>query len=344
MDGIDAALLRTDGEAVAEFGPAITLSYDPALKQRIRGVLGGKGPVMAVSQAVTEAHAQAVAALLAKAGLPPAEIAWLGFHGHTILHRPDQRRTWQIGDGVLLAKLTGIATVSDFRSQDVAAGGQGAPLVPLYHAALSRKAGLAPPLLVLNLGGVGNVTYIGGSDADLIAFDTGPGNALLDDWMLRHVQHAQDEGGATAAKGRVDEERLARLLAHPYFAARPPKSLDRDDFTADAVNGLSLEDGAATLTAFTAAAVARGLAHLPQRPLRCLVTGGGRHNATMMRLLTQYLNLPVEAVEAVGWRGDSLEAEAFAFLAMRAVRGLSLSLPGTTGVRSAISGGRLYRP
>src|SRR5690606_17168515 len=247
--------------------------------------------------------------------------------------RPEQRRTWQVGDGALLSKRTGIATVSDFRSQDVALGGQGAPLVPLYHAALARHAGLAAPLLVLNLGGVGHATYGGGADDALIAFDTGPGNALLDDWMLRRAGTAQDEGGAAAAKGRVDEIRLAELLAHPYFAAAPPKSLDRDDFTATAMEGLSLEDGAATLTAFTAAAVARGLEHLPQRPLRCLVTGGGRHNVTMMRLLTRYLNQPVDAVEAVGWRGDSLEAEAFAFLAMRAVRGLPLSLPGTTGVR-----------
>lgn len=342
MDGIDAALLRTDGEAVAEFGPALTLPYDPAMRERIRSVLGGRGPVMAVSQAVTEAHAAAVSALLREANLKPSDIAWLGFHGHTILHRPDERRTWQIGDGGLLAKLTGIATVSDFRSQDVAGGGQGAPLVPLYHAALARRAGLQPPLLVLNLGGVGNVTFIGSGGDEIFAFDTGPGNALLDDWMLRHAGRAQDEGGTTAAKGGVDEAVLAKLLAHPYFAAPPPKSLDRDDFTGDAVNGLSLEDGAATLTAFTAAAVARGLSHLPQRPLRCLVTGGGRHNATMMRMLTQYLNLPVEPVEAAGWRGDSLEAEAFAFLAMRAVRGLPLSLPGTTGVARPMSGGRLY--
>lgn len=345
MDGIDAALLRTDGEAIGEFGPAVTIPYPDRLRERIRAVLGGKGEVMAVSQAITEAHAEAVAALLAGAGMKAEDVAWLGFHGHTILHRPDRRRTWQIGDGALLAKLTGIATVSDFRSQDVAMGGQGAPLVPLYHAALARHARLQPPLMVLNLGGVGNVTYIGGAgEADLIAFDTGPGNALLDDWMLRHTKAPRDENGATAARGRVDEAVLARLLAHPYFSMRPPKSLDRDDFSADAVNGLSPEDGAATLTAFTAAAVARGLEHLPQRPRQCLVTGGGRHNATMMRMLTRYLNQPVEAVEAVGWRGDSLEAEAFAFLAMRAVRGLSLSLPGTTGVQNAAGGGRLHRP
>jgi len=348
MDGVDAALLRTDGEAIAEFGPGLTLPYAPELRDRIRALLGhGHGPVQAVSRDLTAVHAEAVRALLQQAGLKAAEVAWLGFHGQTLLHRPDarHRRTWQAGDGALLSQQTGISTVADFRSQDVAMGGQGAPLVPLYHLALAKHAGLAAPLLVLNLGGVGNVTYIGGArDEDLIAFDTGPGNALIDDWMLRHTGRAQDEGGAAAARGAVNAEVLARLMDHAYFAAKPPKSLDRNDFTAKAVEGLGVEDGAATLAAFTAASVARGLSHLPQRPLRCLVCGGGRHNATLMRLLTQHLNMPVESVEAVGWRGDHLEAEAFAFLAARAVRGLPLSVPGTTGVRAAVSGGRFYIP
>lgn len=346
LDGIDAALLRTDGEAIAGFGPALTLPYAPDLREKIRTLLNKRGhEAGAVARQLTQAHAEAVAALLDKAGLAASDIAWLGFHGQTILHRPEAGRTWQIGDGALLAGLTRIPTVSDFRSADVAMGGQGAPLVPLYHAALARHAGLPPPLLVLNLGGVGNVTYIGGAtEADLIAFDTGPGNALIDDWMLHHSGQAHDEGGATAAKGRVDERALQHLLDHPYFSAPPPKSLDRNDFSAAPVQGLSLADGAATLTAFTAASVARGLQHLPQRPLRCLVCGGGRHNATLMNMLTQQLNMPVEAVEAVGWHGDHLEAEAFAFLAARAVRGLSLSLPGTTGVRRPVSGGRMYRP
>ncbi|WP_290813072.1 anhydro-N-acetylmuramic acid kinase, partial [Ferrovibrio sp.] len=304
----------------------------------------GPGHALGLSRDLAVAHADAVQALLGKAGMAAKDVAWLGFHGHTLLHRPGERRTWQVGDGALLGKLTGISVVSDFRSQDVAMGGQGAPLVPLYHAALAKHAGLAPPLLVLNLGGVGNVTYIGGdSENDLIAFDTGPGNALIDDWMLRHANATHDESGKTAAAGAVNADRLARLLDHPYFAQRPPKSLDRNDFSAAAVEGLSVEDGAATLAAFTAASVARGLSHLPQRPLRCLVCGGGRHNATLMKLLTQHLNMPVEAVEAVGWNGDHLEAEAFAFLAARAVRGLPLSLPGTTGVAMPVSGGRIHR-
>lgn len=350
MDGVDAALLRTDGEVIAEFGPALTVPYPQEVRHHIRAVLGARpetaGQIPVVSRVITIAHEAAVAALLQLAGLKPADIAWLGFHGQTILHEPDapHRRTWQTGDGALLAKLTGIDTVSDFRAQDVAMGGQGAPLVPLYHAALARHGGLPAPLLVLNLGGVANVTYIGGATGDdLLAFDTGPGNALIDDWMLRHASRPHDDGGVTAARGRVNADALARLMAHDYFAARPPKSLDRNAFSAAAVEGLSLEDGAATLTAFTAASVARALGHLPQRPLRCLVCGGGRYNATLMQMLTQHLNMPVESVEAVAWRGDSLEAEAFAFLAARAARGLPLSLPGTTGVREAVSGGRLHR-
>lgn len=346
MDGIDAALLRTDGEAIFDFGPALTLPYEPALRDRIRACLNdGPGNPLSLSRELAVVHAAAVQALLEKAGMTARDIAWLGFHGHTLLHRPAARRTWQTGDGARLAQLTGISVVSDFRSMDVAMGGQGAPLVPLYHAALARYAQLQPPLLVLNLGGVGNVTYIGSDAAtDLIAFDTGPGNALIDDWMLSQAHAAHDEGGRTAAQGAVNPERLARLLDHPYFNTRPPKSLDRNDFSAAAAEGLSLEDGAATLAAFTAASVARGLSHLPQRPLRCLVCGGGRHNATLMKLLTQYLNMPVESVEAVGWNGDHLEAEAFAFLAARALRGLPLSLPGTTGVAVPVSGGRFSRP
>jgi len=350
MDGIDAALLHTDGETIAGFGPALTRPYDDALRARIRACLNdGPGRPLALARDLAAAHADAVAALLRQAGMAASDIAWLGFHGHTLLHRPDAapRRTWQAGDGGLLARLTGIATVSDFRSADVAMGGQGAPLVPLYHAALARHAGLAPPLLVLNLGGVGNVTWIGRDDTELLAFDTGPGNALIDDWLRRHTGAAHDAGGALAAAGHVDEAALARLMAHPYFAARPPKSLDRDAFAtfAETITApLAPADGAATLTAFTAASVARGLAHLPERPARCLVAGGGRHNATLMRQLARYLNMPVESAEAAGWHGDHLEAEAFAFLAARAVRGLPLSLPGTTGVRMAVTGGRLWRP
>jgi anhydro-N-acetylmuramic acid kinase len=340
LDGIDAALLRTDGVAVTEHGPWLTVSYGEAMRERLRGVLGGVGDVAGVERALTDAHAEAVATLLSQAGLNADQVAVVGFHGHTILHRPQEHRTWQIGDGALLARRVGIDVVCDFRSADVAAGGQGAPLVPLYHAALAAK--LDRPLAVLNLGGVGNVTWLG-DDGQVIAFDTGPGNALIDDWMLRHTGKPCDLDGALAAKGKVNRAILAKSLANPWFKTPPPKSLDRLDFTLESVKGLSAADGAATLTEFTAAAVATACDHLPAPPVRWLVTGGGRHNRTLMAALARRLAVPVDAVESVGWRGDALEAEAFAYLAVRSRSGLPLSLPTTTGVPAPQIGGRYFR-
>jgi anhydro-N-acetylmuramic acid kinase len=346
LDGIDAALLRGDGEQRIEAGPALTVAYDDAFRTRLRSVLGGRGDVAAVERALTLRHAAAVRRLLDRAGMRAEEIALIGFHGQTILHAPERGRTWQIGDGALLAAETGIDVVCDFRSADVAAGGQGAPLVPLFHAALA--ADLERPLAVLNIGGVANVTWIGaGSDAcgapRLLAFDTGPGNAPIDDWVGRHTGAAFDRDGALARAGRVDPAALARLIDHPYFAARPPKSLDRDAFDLSAVAGLGAADGAATLTAFAAEAVARALRHFPQAPRRWIVTGGGRRNPALLAALRVRLGSPVETAEAVGWDGDALEAQAFAHLALRSVRGLPLSLPATTGVARPTTGGRLCR-
>jgi len=329
MDGVDAALLNTDGERVAEIGPFLTLPYEPAVREDLRAVLGGVGDVAGVSERVTRLHAAAVGQLLRQADMPAWRIDVVGFHGHTILHRPAQRRTWQIGDGGLLSQLVGIDVVDDFRSADVAAGGQGAPLVPVYHRA--RAMALEPPLAVLNVGGVANVTWIGRQDA-LLAFDTGPGNALIDDWMRAHTGRALDEDGRAAAGGRVHGEVVAALLRHPFFDQPPPKSLDRNDFDASLAAGLSVADGAATLAEFTARAVALGQRFLPEPPSRWLACGGGRRNP-----------VPVAAVEAVGWQGDALEAEAFAFLAVRRLRGLPQSLPGTTGVPWPTLGGRLHR-
>jgi anhydro-N-acetylmuramic acid kinase len=341
LDGIDAALIETDGQTVKWHGDWLTVPYASALRERIRAVLGGRGDAGDVERALTEAHAEAVAILIATARLIAADIAVIGFHGHTVLHQPEQRRTRQIGDGAVLARLTGIAVVNDFRSADVAAGGQGAPLVPLYHAALARE--LARPLAVLNLGGVANVTFIGADD-ELLAFDTGPGNAPIDDWLRRHTGQAMDAGGALARTGRIDEARVRTALAHPYFERKPPKSLDRDDFTASMAESLEAGDGAATLTEITARAVVAGQRHFPAPPGRWLVTGGGRHNAALMAALARNLPAPVEPVEAVGWRGDALEAEAFAFLAVRSLEGLPLSLPTTTGVPEALTGGRHWLP
>lgn len=343
LDGIDAALLRTDGVRVFEFGPFRTESYDTALRERLRATLGGKGDVAGVERALTEAHAVAVERLLREAGRHARDIDLVGFHGHTILHAPETRHTWQIGDGRLLARLTGIDVVNDFRSADVAAGGEGAPFAPAYHAALAEK--LERPLAILNVGGVANVTWIGGTAAapELIAFDTGPGNALVDDWVRRHEGRLYDEDGVLARAGRVDASVLARLLDHSYFDRTAPKSLDRDAFCATVVDGLSAADGAATLTEFTAEAVARARKHFPAPPRRWLISGGGRHNSTLMAALARVLAMPVEPVEAAGWNGDGLEAQAFAYLAVRSARGLPLSFPGTTGVDRPTAGGVLHR-
>ncbi|MEQ9327875.1 MAG: anhydro-N-acetylmuramic acid kinase [Rhodospirillales bacterium] len=335
MDGIDAALIETNGELIRLYGPSLTVPYRDEMKKRIRSVLGGKGDVAAVERDLTLAHAEAVALLVAQTG--PVDV--IGFHGQTILHDPDNARTWQIGDGDLLARETGIDVVFDFRSADVAAGGQGAPLAPVLHRALARNVE-ARPLAVLNLGGVGNVTWIGGGDG-LLAFDTGPANALVDDWVEKMTGAGFDKDGALARSGSVDEKRIERALDNPWFDRMPPKSLDRYDFNGDFVEGLSAADGAATLTAFSAACVARALEHLPEPPELWLVCGGGRHNRFLMAELRRRLDADVRACESVRWQGDALEAQAFAFMAVRSLEGLPISFPGTTGIAEPLAGGRL---
>ncbi len=345
LDGIDAALITTDGRERVETGAFLTVPYPDALRARLRGCLGGRGApaeVLAVERELTQAHAATVAALIARAGLKPGAVELIGFHGHTISHAPERGHTCQIGDGGLLATLTGIAVVNDFRSADVTAGGQGAPLVPLYHRALA--ANLARPVAVLNIGGVANVTWLGAEEHDVLAFDTGPGNALLDDWVLAHTGRRYDEDGALAARGDVCETALAALLDHPYFRQPAPKSLDRDAFNPAPVAGLTTEDGAATLTAFTAQSVALALPLLPAPPTRWLITGGGRLNKTLLAMLETHLAAPVDQVDQHGWSGDALEAQAFGYLAVRSLAGLPLSLPTTTGAPHPVCGGRLHRP
>jgi anhydro-N-acetylmuramic acid kinase len=344
-DGIDAALIHTDGTSIDDFGPTLELPYDAAFRGRLQSCFGGKGPVRAVERELTERHADAVRQLLEEAKRKPAEIAIVGFHGQTIHHAPAQRQTVQIGDGALLARLVGIDVVNDFRSADVRAGGQGAPLAPVYHLARADK--LAKPIAVLNLGGVGNVTWIGPSgthgDGTLLAFDTGPGNALLDDWALRHTGRPADLDGALAGGGRPSGAALAKLKSDPYFALPAPKSLDRQHFKAladAALSGLSAADGAATLVAFTAWSAAEAVRVFPAPPREWLVCGGGRHNPAIMQGLRSVLPCPVRSVDEVGWNGDALEAQAFAFMAVRSLRGLPLSFPGTTGVPRPMPGGR----
>ncbi len=351
LDGVDAAQLETDGVDIARPGPGLTIPYNKETRALLKAALeaardvaeGGPVPhsIRDAERHLTEAHAEAVKALLKKAGLAADQVAMIGFHGQTILHRPAQHWTWQIGDGGLLARLTGIDVVNDFRSADVKAGGQGAPLVPLYHAALARKSSLAPPLVLVNIGGVANVTYISG---DLVlAFDTGPGNAPIDDWMHTHSGRPVDEDGAFAATGTVNGAALEKMLANPFFDRIPPKSLDRMDFGSDAVKDLSPADGAATLTAFTAASIAKARQYFPEAPTTWIVCGGGRHNKTLMAMLKARVNAPVIAAEEAGWNGDAMEAEAFAYLAMRSKKGLPLSLPTTTGVQQPMTGGKLHR-
>jgi anhydro-N-acetylmuramic acid kinase len=368
LDGIDAALIETDGEAfvrpIAFRGEPYSDAARAELAEATRMALTferprASPPVVAAGELITRAHVFAVHKLLADAGFAAADVDVIGFHGQTIAHRPDRRWTWQIGDGAAVARATGITTVSDFRSADVAAGGQGAPLLPVYHAALA--AGLEGPVAVLNLGGVGNITFIPGgrdmhdsremsperaqvSDREgLVAFDTGPANGLIDSWVEAETGARYDAEGALAASGRVDETVLTAMLDHPFFDAPPPKSLDRNDFTIQPARGLSAADGAATLTAFTAATVAEALRHLPARPVRLLVAGGGRHNPTMLAMIAARTGLVVEPSDVLGWNGDALEAEGFAYMAVRTLKALPISFPGTTGVPVAMVGGVVDR-
>lgn len=349
LDGIDAALIETDGEArvraIAFRGEAYSDAARAQLVEATRLALTYDRPraspeLVAAADLVTRCHAFAVHKLLRDADVLASAISVIGFHGQTVAHRPDRGWTWQIGDGAALSAATGIRTVSDFRSADVAAGGQGAPLLPVYHRALA--AGMDGPVAVLNLGGIANVTCIDG-DA-LIAFDTGPANGLIDTWIEAATGARFDANGALAAGGRVDATVLSAMLDHPFFDQPPPKSLDRSDFTIQPARGLSAADGAATLTAFTAASVEEGLRHLPARPRRLIIAGGGRHNSTMLAMIAARTRLTPEPADALGWNGDAMEAEGFAYMAVRTLTGLPISFPGTTGVPNATSGGVIAEP
>lgn len=352
LDAVDAALIETDGARVVRPLGFVSVPYGTSDRATIRAAFGStdrRTPEAGAAERLSTAlHAAAVEALLAKTGAAAGDIDLVGYHGQTVYHAPKDGVTIQLGDGAMLARDTGIDVVDDFRSADVAAGGEGAPLAPLYHAARARAAGLPSPVAILNIGGVANVTWIGDGDADIVAFDTGPGNALLDDWTKRRTGAAYDRDGALAASGRADPATVRAWLAHPYFDRRPPKSLDRDQWDIAALGPLSLglndmndADGAATLMQFTVEAIAAALAHLPAPPERWYVCGGGRHNAALMRALAG--RLPIASVDDLGWDGDATEAECFAYLAVRSRLGLPISLPGTTGVANPMTGGILHR-
>jgi anhydro-N-acetylmuramic acid kinase len=353
LDGVDVALIETDGERRTVLGATGYRPYadeERALLRQalVEGVrladrLARPGVLAQAEALITRAHAEAVERFMAENGLSAGDVDVVGFHGQTVLHRPERALTVQIGDGPALAARLRIPVVHDLRAADVAAGGQGAPLVPVFHRALAEAGGLEPPLAVLNIGGVANVTLIG-PDGELLAFDTGPGNALLDDWVRERTGADYDADGAIAAAGRPDEALLAWLLTHPYFVRRPPKSLDRNWFSHRIVAHLSTEDGAATLAAFTARSIARALDFVGARPPRWIVGGGGAENGEILRLLGAQTGAEVVKADLVGWSAAALEAQAFGFLAVRSLKGLPITYPSTTGAPQAMTGGVLAQP
>lgn len=341
LDGVDAAVIETDGVTVAALGATAYRPYSAAERAVLGAAMGRWDGLEEAARVVETAHAE----VLSRLG--PVDL--VGFHGQTTAHDPRGRGTCQIGDGARLSARLGAPVAWDFRSADVAAGGQGAPLAPFYHHAAVRRAGLSAPAAVLNLGGVGNLTWLDPGRAveeACLAFDTGPANAPLNDMMVARRGAAMDEGGALAAAGRVDEGVIARLQDQSFFGMSPPKSLDRNDFAwlGEAVAGFSDADAAATLTAAAARPVGWGLALCPAQPARLFVTGGGRRNPVLMAMVSEAAGLKAEGIEALGLDGDMVEAQAFGYLAARVVNGLPISAPGTTGVPRPMTGGRVSQP
>jgi anhydro-N-acetylmuramic acid kinase len=352
LDGVDVAVIESDGERVSAFGPTGYRAYTEGERALLREALTDAvamrerterpGALAQAEALVTRAHGDAIEDFLNDNGLALTAFEIIGFHGQTVLHRPERQLTVQIGDGRALARRFGVPVAFDFRAADVAAGGQGAPLVPVFHAALAQSLDRPRPIAVLNIGGVANVTYC--DDGDLIACDTGPGNALLDDFVRARTGRAFDTGGVKAARGRVDEAFVERVLRHPFFDQRPPKSLDRNAFAAVSagLSQVSVADGAATLAALTAASVARLVPLLPRPPRTWIVAGGGARNAAMFAMLTERLApAMVEPADALGWSSDALEAQAFAYLAVRTQRGLPITFPSTTGAPHPMQGGQI---
>jgi anhydro-N-acetylmuramic acid kinase len=346
LDGVDAAVVVTDGQRIDAFGPSTYRPYtteDQDILARALGQWEG-ADVEAATDVVEQAH------LTVLEGFEGIDL--VGFHGQTLAHAPRTRGTLQVGDGAWLAEALDVPVVWDFRSADVELGGEGAPLAPFFHFACAKYIEAQEPLAFLNLGGVGNLTYVDPrcdrpeTPGALLAFDTGPANAPINDLLQARRGVGFDKDGAVARQGKVEQGALELFLAEPYFSRMPPKSLDRNDFAEmiALVGELSDADAAATLTGMSAAAVLEGMRHCPTSPARLLVTGGGRKNPVMMEMLRAALDCPVKPVEDVGLDGDMLEAQAFAFLAVRVARGLPTSCPGTTGVRAAVGGGILSVP
>lgn len=350
LDGVDAALLETDGKKINDTGPAITVPYPDDFRSRLAWEVGEAGAHDRPTQDVelirdlTRAHVQAVETLLRDL---PEDSKWsapavIGFHGHTTLHRPERNFTQQIGDPILLAQESGLPVVSDFRQADVEQGGEGAPLAPVFHSAMLLER--PKPIAVINIGGLSNVTWIGEEPDALVAFDTGPGNGLLDAWIEQKAGARFDQDGEIASRGQIAEALITKSLENPFFSKPWPKSLDRSDFTIEPYQHLNVQDGAATLVELTARTIAFGLEQCPVMPVKAYVTGGGRHNTTLMGRLLACCPCPVEPIDVLEWNGDSVEAQAFAFMAVRSVHGLPLTYAGTTGVKRPMTGGKLVQP
>ena len=351
LDGIDVAMLVTDGEQVISRGPALTVPYNDEHRQLLRRAITDAekladrmarlGVLQRAERDSTQLHIEAVKAFAAKFDIDLNSVDVIGYHGQTVVHRPDKALTVQLGLGAVMAGELGRPVVYDMRANDMLHGGQGAPLVPAYHRALAANLHQKPVAMV-NIGGVANVTWID-NDGQLLAFDTGPGNALIDDWMKAHTGSARDEGGSLGLVGRVDEASVAQFLGDAYFESKAPKSLDRNSFSGIDLSGLSLADGAATLVAVTARSIALAQKTVPETPKLWVICGGGRHNRAIMQALENLLG-NLQKAEDVGLNGDAVEAEAWAFLAVRSLLGLPLTYPGTTGVREPVTGGVLVRP
>ena len=344
LDGVDGAEIFTDGDTIFDFGRSIYVPYSEEERAVLHASLGKWPAQGGLDKARSIVHAKHLEVFFKF-----EDAALFGFHGQTLAHEPMGRGTHQLGDGAYLAECLKRPVVWDFRSADVGLGGQGAPLAPFYHFACAKWLGATAPLVVLNLGGVGNLTWINPlknrpeADGALLAFDTGPANAPINDYMSKHFGKDIDEGGHVAKKGQVIESALRAFLDDPYFCKRPPKSLDRDAFSkmTDLVQKASGADAIATLTAMCAASVTAGLKFCPEPPERILVTGGGRHNPVLMQMIAAGTTYNLCKIEDVGLDGDMLEAQAFAFLAMRVARGLPTSAPSTTAV-PALTGGGIF--
>jgi anhydro-N-acetylmuramic acid kinase len=342
LDGVDVAIIKTDGKQIKDFGPNITYPYSLEFKAKLQDCINHKKNILEVEKELTMLHYEAAKRLLDanEMGFPDIDI--IGFHGQTIEHRPEQGLTWQIGNASLLAYLSRVNVVSDFRRKVVAAGGQGAPLVPIFHHAITRR--IKKPIAIVNIGGVANVTWIGKSEENLVAFDTGPGNALIDDWVKQRLGQTFDKDGSVASEGKPCLGIVGNYLKDEFFLMEPPKSLDRNYFALDKVRGLSTEDGAATLSYFTAKTIAMAKEHFPEDPKRWFIAGGGRLNKYIVKQLKSLIGPNVFPIETLGFNGDALEAQAFAYLAVRSAKGYHIAYTNTCGVKSRPHSGGVFCP